>query len=140
MALVGSTTNMVAISATIDGTDTGIWDKISGRTVDSEETKYRPGNMGQQIAIGGQKTIENITMSRIFDSVRDQGLARLLMGKVGRAKCTIKEQPLDVNGAAWGNPYVFTGRLKSVKLPDRDSEGTDAALWEIEISTDANVS
>lgn len=117
-------------------TDYGIWDKRSGGELDSEETTYYPGNMADRISLGGRVVPGNNTLQRLFNIDRDRPILDKLYSMVGRARCNISEQPLDRDGNAYGDPITWTGILKKVATPNRDSESNNAALIEIEISTE----
>lgn len=124
-----------AIAVTIDGEDTGIWDKMSGGNVDSEETKYKPGGMAKSVSLGGSVNVENVTVSRLYVLDRDHLKVKSWINRAGRAGVTVTKQPLDVDGNVFGSPLVYTGKLKAVNPPEVDSESSDAALIELEIST-----
>lgn len=115
--------------------NTGVWDKRSGGEVDSEETVYYPGEMADRISLGGRVTPGNNTLSRLFRGERDQDNLGKWFADVGKAAVRIVEQPLDINGSAYGRPIVWNGTLKRVTSPPRDSEGTGAAMVEIEVTT-----
>lgn len=120
--------------------DLGTFDKMTGGGVDSEETKYRPGNMGAEVPLGGYKTVENIVLSRLYDLSRDQADLGWLLSAVGKGTAEVKKQFLDVDGNPKGKAIVYgSGRLKRVTPPEVDSESTDAALIELEISTGSSV-
>lgn len=113
----------------------GTFDSFDGGEVDSEETKYFPGGMAQQISLGGRKTVGNVTVGRLYDLTRDHVDMGTLLGLVGRASVTVTKTSLDVDGAAQPQPLVYEGKLKSVTPPGHDSESSDAATWEMEISS-----
>lgn len=119
----------------IDGQKIGVFDKVTGPEVDSTETKYKPGGMADEIVLGGSRTISNVVVTRLFDIRRDNDLAKDLARKAGKATMTVSRQPLDPDGNPYGRPLVTSGTLKRVKFPDLDSEGTGAALLELEMST-----
>lgn len=129
------------VTVSIDGKDQGTWDKMSGGEIDSEELKYKPGAMAPQVSLGGSVSVSNITVSRLYDLARDHSGtagssgAAFLKSRVGKAEVTVTKQPLDINGATFGAPIVYTGKLKQVKFPDADSEGNNAAMVELEISS-----
>jgi hypothetical protein len=135
-----------AITVSIDGLDSGVWDKKTGGETDSEETKYRPGGMAEAVSLGGSRMVGNVTLQRLYTISRDHaggwnkgsgpGLdIVVLRQRVGRATVVIKEQPLDINGAAFGiAPVTYHGTLKRVSTPDVDSESNDAGLIEIEVT------
>lgn len=116
--------------------DLGTWDKHTGGEVDSEETKYKPGNMGQSIVIGGSVTVSNVVISKLYDGLVDQGRMAALMGMAGRGTMTVTKAPLDINGSPIGgvSPTVYHGILKTVTPPDVDSESSSAAMISLECS------
>jgi len=117
--------------------DTGVWDKKEGGQVDSEETKYPPGGMKPEVSLGGRQTVENVTLRRLYRLVRDhQDLSRVLIAGAGKARVTVAQQPLDIEGNVFGRPIVWSGILKRAAFPDVDSENSDAALVELEITPD----
>ena len=136
---MGQRADQYAVSVTIDGVNTGVWDKMSGGELDSEETKYKPGGLGSPISLGGSINPGNVTVSRLFDKDRDQPAAHGWLARVGKAAVTVTKQPLDVDGNTYGAPMVYSGTLKMVTPPEVDSESSDPALIELEVSTDATI-
>lgn len=133
MSNKGTRKDTYSLSLTIEGRDCGIWDKMTGGGVDSEETKYRPGALADEISLGGQQTFENVTVSRLYDLDRDHGdLVKFLMNRAGRGEGVLVKQPLDRDKVPYGDPLVYTITLKSCKPPEVDSESSDAGLLEIE--------
>ncbi len=128
-----------SVTVSIDGTDLGVFDKLTGGEVDSEETKFRPGGMQPHVSLGGYKTVNNVTVSRLYDLSRDHLKVPFLLDRVGKGTATISKQPLDTNGNPFGPPIVYTGKLKQVTLPDHDSESSDAAMIELEFSPSGTV-
>lgn len=114
----------------------GVWDKISGGAVDSDETKYYPGGMAPPVSIGGKKTPGNVTVSRLYRLERDHDRMGFLMAAAGQSQAKVSRQPLDIEGNVYGKAIVYTGTLKSVTPPDLDSEQSGAALLALEISVD----
>lgn len=123
-----------AITVFIDGVNTGLWDKKSGGGRTSDNTKYPPGGMQEEIDLGGRATSEDITLSRYFDLDRDLPRIKRWLNRVGKATVKVVEQYLDQDGAAYGNPVTRTGTLNACTDPEADSESTDAALVEIGVS------
>jgi hypothetical protein len=123
------------VKLTIDNKDFETWDRLEGGAVDSEERKYRPGGMAEQVSLGGSKTTGNLTLSRLYMLDRDHGLFLELVGKVGKGECKVVKQPLTSEGEPQGDPITYSGVLKSVTPPNHNSESDDAAMIEIEIST-----
>lgn len=126
--------NQSAVTMTLDGVDLGVWDKLEGGGIDSEETKYRPGAMGAHVSLGGATEVGNVTLSRLYQLARDHNIVHWLMSRAGKGQVTVARQPLDVDANAYGRPIVYTGTLKAVTPPAVDSESSDAALIEVEIT------
>lgn len=116
--------------------DLGIWDKKTGGDLDSTETVYRPGGMSPQISLGGPKTTSSITVSRLYRLNRDHQHMGRLWRAVGIGAMLVAQQPLDIEGNVFGQPIVWTGKLKTVKTPAVDSEAAGAALLELEMTVE----
>lgn len=127
----------VTVSISYGGTskDLGTFDSLSGGEVDSEETKFWPGGLSQQLSLGGRRSVNNVTVGRLYDLARDHQNVAWLFGGVGKANVTVAKTVLDVDGNAYGRPIVYKGTLKQVTLPDHDSESSDAAMFELEVSS-----
>lgn len=123
-----------AVSMTVDGTPLGVYDKLTGGEIDSEETKYKPGGMGSAVSLGGSVEVGNLTISRLYVLNRDHDNIHWLLSRAGKGQVVVNRQPLDVDGNAYGRPLVYTGTLKTVTPPEVDSESSDAALLECEIT------
>lgn len=124
------------ITAALDGRDLGVFDTKSGGELDSEEAKYKPGGMAQEISLGGSRTFGNLTISRYCDYVRDWPLIKWLSTRVGAGRGAIGLTPLTVNGERAGDPLTYSGTLKTATPPDLDSTGTDAAMLTLEFTID----
>ena len=111
-----------------------VWDKKTGGDVDSDEVVYYPGGMVGRIALGGRVTYTNITLQRIYDGIVDHQAAQVMLDGVGKAVVEVNQRPMDINGHAYGTTLTWVGKLKRVRIPDVDSEGTAAALFEVEIT------
>lgn len=140
----GARQDMASVTVTVTkGSETrklGVFDKRGGGALDSEESKYRPGNMGDQVSLGGYRTVENVTVERLYVASRDQELIRWLWGAIGCSDAVVQEQDLDCNRNAWGQPKVWRGIVKAVTPTERDSDSADPGLFTIEISTHSTFS
>ena len=116
----------------------GVWDKRGGGQLDSEEMRYNPGGMAPAVSLGGRKTVENVTVSRLYRIVRDHTeLTQRLFNGVGRARMEVRQLPLDITGSGEGvRPIVWKGTLKRVTPPEHDSESSDAAMIELEMTVE----
>lgn len=127
------------VTVQVAGRNLGPFDKMEGGEVDSEETKYKPGGMAPQLSLGGFRNVGNVTVRRLYDLSRDHALVPFLHGSAGVGEMVVVKQPLDVDGNVFGSPVVYRGKLKQVTLPDFDSESSDAALLELEMSSAGQV-
>lgn len=124
------------VTLSIDGVNYGTFDKMEGGDIDSEEYTYKPGGMVAPVSLGGSRSVENVTLRRLYRLARDHAITQRLIDKVGKGACIVTKQPLDVDGNVWGSPIVTRGTLKRVSFPDHDSESTDPGLLEVEITVD----
>lgn len=124
------------ITVSVDGEDLGIFDKLTGGEVESEETKYRPGGMQPHVSLGGAKTVANVVVSRMLLTTDN---LHALYAKCGRAGMVVSRSLMDDNGNAFGRPLVYSGKLQRVAPPEVDSEGSDAALLELECAPSGSV-
>src|SRR5215831_3880085 len=124
------------VTVDIDGIPWGVWDKMSGGEVDSDESKYYPGGMEDPISLGGRRTTGNVTVSRLYRLVRDHDNAQKLINAVGKAAVKITKTVMDIDGHVY-NPssaIVYNGILKRVTFPTVDSESSTAGMVEIEVT------
>ena len=119
--------------------DLGIFDTWEGGNVTADNTKHRRGGMGPQVAVGGPKTIEDVTVGRDYDVARDHQHAHWLSSVVGRARVTASKIWLDEDDIAFGRPLVITGVLIGYTNPEADSDSGDIAMVTITINPDGDV-
>lgn len=124
------------VSLHLSGQDEGIWDQKEGGESDSEELKYPPGGMVDEISMGGRKTYGNVTISRYCDWGRDWPKMATWMAMAGSARGTIGQQAMDIYKNPQGKPLVYSGTLKTVTPPEPDSTGSDEARVEMEFTID----
>lgn len=127
------------VKLSVDGTDLGTWDTLTGAEIDSDETTYKPGAMGARVSLGGSTNIGTVVVGRLFDLTRDLSVVHWLISRVGKGSAVISKQSLDVDGNVFGRPLVYTGKLKKVTPPEVDSASSDAALIELEITPTGTV-
>lgn len=117
-------------------TSDNTFDKMEGGEIDSSETKYAPGNMGEELSLGGKRTVTNVVVRRLYRLARDHRESQRLINLAGKADMSVSKQPLDIDGVPYGKAIVYRGILKKVKFPDHDSESNDAGLLELEMTVD----
>lgn len=122
------------ITVTIAGQNLGTWDADEGGTIDSDSSSYRPGGMADPVSLGGTKTVEDVTLRRLYRLGRDHHISQRYIDWAGHAFVNISKQPLDIHGNKWGKPLVWNGILKSVKFPSHDSQSSEAGLIEIVVT------
>ena len=117
----------------------GVFDTFAGGETDSEEAKYRPGNMGIEISLGGSKTVGNVTVGRYLDVQRDWPVYKTIQNMAGSARMSVARTPLLPSGMKGGDAATWIGTLKTATLTDVDSTGSDVAKLELEMTCDASV-
>lgn len=123
------------VTVTVDTTQLGTFDKMTGGELDSEELKYKPGAMAAEVSLGGSQTVSNLVLSRLYRLDRDLSQVPFLKSRVGKGDVTVAKQSLDVDGNPFGTPIIYRGKLKKLTLPEVNSEGSNAALLELEVSS-----
>lgn len=132
--IMGTRADTWRITVGVNGIHTGVWDVKEGGDVDSNETTYKPGGLADPLSLGGTRNVANLTLRRNYRLDRDHPTSQRWINWVGKGKVVVTQQPLDVDGNAYGRPLVWNGTLKRCKLPDHDSNSSDAALIEIEVT------
>ena len=115
--------------------DLGTFDTFDGGEIDSEETKYWPGGLANQLSLGGRRSVSNLTVGRLYDLARDHPNMGWLAGGVGKADVIVTKTSIDIDGNAFGRPLIYEGKMKQLTPPNHDSESNDAAVYEIEVSS-----
>jgi hypothetical protein len=126
-----STAQMSLVTVTVDGQPLGVFDTLSGGETSAEPTKRRAGGMGAQKSYPALPDTDDLTVSRVYERERDHEKLRKLRRRVGRAEASVSEQPLDEDGAPWGRPTTYTGRLTGVNPGEADSESSDPRMFEL---------
>lgn len=122
------------LTVSLDGVSLGTWDKKTGGDLDSNELKYQPGGGVPPLSLGGQKIANNVVLQRDYDRIDDHDKINTLLNAVGRGSVVVSQRPLDLQNNPYGRAIIWNGTLKRVLIPDADSEGTAAALVEIEVT------
>lgn len=138
MGPTGARVDHFRVMVTLADKDLGIFDTKEGGETDSEETRYRPGGLPEE-SLGGATTVTQITCSRMFRRGRDDELISFMRSKVGGGKVTVKVINEDADGNPISTGETYTGVLKRVGPPEVDSNSSDVAMIEIEITPNAAV-
>lgn len=131
----------VVVSVTYRGEtrDLGVFNTFDGGEASSEDTKIRRGGTRVQTALGGPRSIGNVTVGRDYDLARDHENIHWLYNSVGAARVTAQYFFTDDNDAAYGRPMIYTGVLIGSTKPGHDIDSADVANLELEISCDGTV-
>ena len=136
-----STQNRTLVTLTIGGINTGVWETLSGREMDTEGgDTYRPAPGDVQRSLGGPKTFGEITVSRTAEPQRDGTLRRRLQALGSRASGSLSEQPLDADLNAFDTPTVWPVRLKGMTPPETDVNSGDRQMLELTLFVDGEPS
>lgn len=120
------------ITISLDNVSLGVWEDRTGGDTDSNSVQHFLGGMGPRISLGGPQQVANVVCATLFnDDI--QAKSKFIIGRVGKGNIVITEQPLDDEGNAIGDPYVWPGKLKRAKVPDRNAQSNTAAQFEIEV-------
>jgi hypothetical protein len=133
----GSRKDQSALSVTIDGEDTGIWEKKTGGGMGSDNSLIYPGGRARPVSIGGKQIPGPVTLVRTVDLDRDWPKIKLWQSKCGKQKPVIvKDQALDADDNVFGSPFTQIGTLTACNEPERDSEDSSAAQVTIEVAVE----
>jgi hypothetical protein len=113
--------------------DLGVFDKRTGGDNTVASVKHRPGGMGPEKSYSSLPTYSVVSVTRVYERVRDHELVRLLRTLSGSARATVIEQPLDSDGNAYGVPTTWRGRLSNVKSGGADSTSVTLRMFEIDV-------
>jgi hypothetical protein len=127
--LVGATLTDAGVSI-----DLGIFDTKTGGDADSDDVTYYPGGMQPMVTLGGKKTTANVVLQRLYDRVADGALGNKLIAATGRGAMSVTQFAMDDNGNEFAPGWTWIGKLKRVLIPDVDSNSTDAAIMELEVT------
>lgn len=131
-----STQQQSLITVTVDGDSLGTWDTRSGGESSAEITKHRPGGMGPEKSYSAIAGTGDVTVTRVFERGAVMEIAARLRPRVGRARMTVSEQPLDEDGLPWGRPTGWTGKLMSLNTGDADSNSNELRFLELGLSSE----
>lgn len=83
----------------------------TGGNITAEVTKAYDGGSSVPDLIAAPKDVDNVTISRGFDPIRDGQLLRVLRGKVGVFQTTLTVTPTDRDYATVDEPIVYAPAL-----------------------------
>src|SRR5215207_3438373 len=122
------------VTAQVGSINLGVCAFKDGGQIEADETKYRKGSMEPEESLGGPVSVENVTIRKLFDP-QMRSLFHALAAGTGKVGMTVTSQPLDADGNPEGRAQVYRGILTRVTPPTSDSNSTDAAEMELEMSS-----
>jgi hypothetical protein len=136
-----STQRHFRVRASVNGVSLGQFDSRSGGGTSAENAKHTPGSApSSQVALGGPRSTEDVTVSRAFVATRDHDLIRRFRPLCGLAEMTVTQSPLDKDGREFGRPDVWTGVLQMIGPPDYDANSSDVSTFDIVMTADGDPS
>ena len=116
----------------------GIWDTKTGGDLDSEERLYYPGGMLPPYSLGGRILPQQVTISRNYRIARDHFHVQQLLDGVGKSNVIISQFPMDKYGHEHTPAIVYRGTLKTVTVPEHNSESSsDPAMISVVCTIDS---
>jgi hypothetical protein len=129
--------DMADIRVNVDGVPYGdSWYSIEGGNLEADDSKVRPGGMGNEVSLGGPTSREDVTAAIPLSDVVVGWHATLESKVIQDAPVTITYKFLNRLKQGVGPTHSVTGTLKSAYLPDMDTSSGDAAMYEIILSCD----
>lgn len=123
------------VTVSVDGVFLGAFITKEGGGKDSEDLRIRPGGGEDEVSLGTSSTFSNITVTKLYDGFMKS--KRLwLFDRAGSGRMDVVDQPLDEDDNAFGPPDTYTGGFKRFTPPPRDANGNEAAMCELEMTTD----
>jgi hypothetical protein len=119
--------------------DLGVFNSFDGGEATSDDTKVRRGGTRTQKALGGPRSIGNVTIARDYDLARDHNNIHWLYAATGSARVVLQDFFTDDNDAPYGRPVIYTGVLIRSSKPGYDIDSADVAKLELEVSCDGDV-
>lgn len=120
----------------IDGVGThtqDYWATKSGGGITAEATKVYDGGKLQPEVITAPPEVDDVTITRPYDPLRDQPIIQRLKREVGLFRTTITVQPAETDlSAARVPPDVYPDAvLTGLTPPESDASSGDAATYEL---------
>lgn len=127
----GSREDQRELTLTVEGFNTGIWDRKSGGAKKAQSVKHRRGGMGESFSLGGPSEYDDITLMRDYDLTRDLPIDAFLDKWTGSGDILLTEQYLDKTKATKGKAITWIGTLKEYTGPDANSDTNAVAMMTV---------
>jgi hypothetical protein len=110
----------------------GYWATKSGGDITSDSSKVYDGGNLRPTVLTAPAEVDDITVGRPYDPIRDEPFLRNFRKRVGRIKGTLSVQPTDIDLVPVGRPLVYPDvTLIGMTEPEMDAASGDAAMFEL---------
>jgi hypothetical protein len=117
------------------GDISGFFMTKTGGGITADVTKAYDGGDPDPDLIAAPRDVENVTVSRVFDPIRDGELLVNLRQLVGVLTTTVTVTATDNNYVVIGEPTVYSpALLVGLTEPEVDASSGDAATYELEFA------
>jgi len=112
------------------------WYSVEGGNLESDDSKTRPGGMGDEVSIGGPSSRDDITCTIQLTDVVIGWHKALERAVKFDAPAQVQYQFKDRLRNSYPVTHTVTGTLKSAFMPDMDTGGNEAAMYSVILSCD----
>lgn len=116
----------------VDGID-GYWAQKSGAEIKADNNKVYDGGSLTPDVIAAPAQVDDVTVTRPYDPLRDQAVVNQLKQRVGQWTTTVSVSPTEADltiANVAGDTYP-NALLTSIKPPESDASSGDAAEIEL---------
>jgi hypothetical protein len=106
------------------------WAEVEGANLESDDSKTRPGGQGEEVAVGGPSSRDDVTVRVQFSDIVATWHKEL-------ENAVINDEPIEVTyqflvrRQAIGTKHTVKGIIKSARLPDFSSSGNEVGMYTI---------
>lgn len=116
------------------GVDEYFANKTGGNIAADTNKVYDGGSLIPDV-MSSPAEVDNITVARAFDLIRDEAMVTLMRGRVGKWRTTVSVTPTDEDLVAVGKPVVYANALLvGFTEIEVDASSGDAATFELEFA------
>jgi hypothetical protein len=107
----------------------------TGGNINADTNKVYDGGSLVPDVMSSPAEVDNISVARAFDLVRDEAMVTLMRGRVGKWRTTVSVTPTDEDLVAVGKPVVYANALLvGFTEIEVDASSGDAATFELEFA------
>ena len=137
MPLATTRQDQASVSLTVDGKPCPfLFQKRSGGAIKGTGSKTFPGGQSPQAAHGGLVEIEDLTMEGEFVPSRDHDYIEWLKTRVLKARVSVTEHIIDIDGNDNGIIARWTGVLSGLDTGGYDATSPDPRMFVVDVEAD----